>query len=96
MFGSGSPSELASSFTTLISSNEVMNDIMKIFKYLVESSLLIQSVSETMKNEAKEQNFYGFFGKLLGTLGASLQGNILTATDTIRAGESIIRAGQNF
>ena len=37
-----------------------------------------------------------FFGKLLGTLGASLQGNILTATDTIRAGESIIRAGQNF
>ena len=96
MFGSGSPSELASSFTTLISSNEVMNDIMKIFKYLVESSLLIQSVSETMKNEAKEQNFYGFFRKLLGTLGATLQGNILTATDTIRAGESIIRAGQNF
>ena len=63
MFGSGSPSELASSFTTLISSNEVMNDIMKIFKYLVESSLLIQSVRETMKNEAKEQNFYGFLGK---------------------------------
>ena len=63
MFGSGSPSELASSFTTLRSSNEVMNDIMKIFKYLVESSLLIQSVRETMKNEAKEQNFYGFLGK---------------------------------
>ena len=36
---------------------------MKIFKYLVESSLLIQSVRETMKNEAKEQNFYGFLGK---------------------------------
>ena len=45
---------------------------MKIFKHLVESSLLIQSVSKTMKNEAKKQNFYGFFGKLLGTLGASL------------------------
>ena len=33
---------------------------------------------------------------LLGTLGASLLGNILTSKDTIRAGEETIRAGKHF
>ena len=47
MFGSG--------VTTLIISNEEMNDIMKIVKSLEESGLLIKGVSETIKNEAKEQ-----------------------------------------
>ena len=32
-----------------------MNDIRKIVKSLEESGLLIKSVSETIKNEAKEQ-----------------------------------------
>ena len=41
--------------TTLIISNEEMNDIMKIVKSLEESGLLIKGVSETIKNEAKEQ-----------------------------------------
>ena len=45
MFGSG--------FTTLLISNEEMNDIMKIVKSLEESELLIKGVSETIKNEAK-------------------------------------------
>ena len=71
MFGSGTcPSDLASR-TTLITSSEEMNDIMKIIKSLEESGLLIKGVSETIKNEAKEQKG-GFFGMLLGTLGASL------------------------
>ena len=48
-----------------------MNDIIKIVKSLEESSLLIKGVSETNKNEAKEQKG-GFFGMLLGTLGAGL------------------------
>ena len=39
--------------TTLIISNEEINDIMKIVKSLEESDLLIKSVSETIKNEAK-------------------------------------------
>ena len=41
--------------TTLIISNEEMNDITKIVKSLEESGLLIKGVSETIKNEAKEQ-----------------------------------------
>ena len=45
MFGSGT--------TTLIISNEEMNDIMKIVKYLEESGLLIKGIAQTIKNEAK-------------------------------------------
>ena len=52
MFGSG--------FTTLIFSNEKMEDIMKIVKSLEDSGLLIKRVRETIKNEAKEQKG-GFF-----------------------------------
>ena len=33
---------------------------------------------------------------LLGTLGASLLGNLLTSKDTIRVGEGRIRAGEKF
>ena len=89
MFGSGA--------TTLIISNEEMNDIMKIIKSLKESSLLIKGVSETIKNEIKEQKG-GFLGMLLDTLGASLLGNLLTSQGrgTIRTGKSQIRAGQDF
>ena len=53
------------------------NDIMKVVKSLEKSSLLIKGVSKTIKNEAKEQKG-GFIGMLLGTLGASLLGNLLT------------------
>ena len=41
--------------TTLITSNEEMNDTMKMVKSLEESALLIKGVSEIIKNEAKEQ-----------------------------------------
>ena len=41
--------------TTLIVSNENLNDVMKIVKSLEESGLLIKDVSETIKNEAKKQ-----------------------------------------
>ena len=75
---------------TLILSNEDMNDIMKIVKSLKKTGLLIKSVSETIKNEAKEQKGR-FFSMLLGTLGASLLGNLLTCKVKIRAGEGKIR-----
>ena len=68
---------------------------MKIVKSLEDCGLLIKSVSETIKDEAKEQK-EGFSSFLLGTLGASLLGNLLTGKGTIRAGEGIIRAGENF
>ena len=57
--------------TTLITSNEEINDIMEIIKSFEESGLLIKDVSETTKNEAKEQK-EGLLSTLLGTLGASL------------------------
>ena len=93
-----------SSMTTFIISNKEMNDKIKIVKSLEESDLLIKDVSETMKNEAKEQKG-GFLGILLGTLGASLLRNLLTRKGTIGAGEEAIatsqgqgtiRAGQGF
>ena len=62
-----------------------MNDIIKIVKSLEDSSLLPEGVSETIQNEAKEQSG-GFVSMLLGTLGATLLGNIL-------AGKGINRAG---
>ena len=68
---------------------------MKIVKSLEDCGLLIKSVSETIKDEAKEQK-EGFLSFLLGTLGASLLGNLLTGKGTIRAGEGIIRADENF
>ena len=85
MFGSG--------FTTSIVSNEEIN-IIKIVKSLEESGLLIKGVSDTIKNEAKEQK-ENFLGMLLGTLDASLLGNLLTGKGTIRAGKEGIRSGEN-
>ena len=81
MFGYGN--------TTLIISNEEMNDIMKTNKSPEESGLLIKGVSETVKNETKEQKG-GFLSMLLGTLGASLLGSLLVAKGTIRAGDGAI------
>ena len=57
--------------TTIIISNEEMDDILKIVKSFQESGLLIQGVSETNQNEAREQKG-GFLSMLLGLLGASL------------------------
>ena len=81
-----------------------MNDIMKIVKSLEDSGLLIKGVSETIQNVAKEQKG-GFLEMLLGTLGASLLGNLLNVKGviamshihgTIRVGEGTIRAGEKF
>ena len=72
-----------------------MNDIMKIVNSLEESSWLIKGVRETIKNEAKEQKLR-FVSMLLGTLGVSSLGNLLTSKGIIRAGEDTIRPGQSF
>ena len=62
-----------------------MEVILKIVKPLQDSRILLQRVSETIKNEAKEQKG-GFLSMLLGTLGASLLGNMLAGKGVIRAG----------
>ena len=56
-----------------------------------ESGLLIKGVSETMQNEAKEQKGR-FLWMLLGTLGASLLGNLLTGERVVRVSKDTIRA----
>ena len=84
--------------TTLIISNEEMNDIMKIVQALEDSNILLKGVTKTIKNETKEQKG-GFLSMLLGTLGASLLGNLLAGKGIVRAGsrnkkgKGIVRAG---
>ena len=68
--------------TTLIISNEEMNDIMKIVSALEDSNILLKGITKTVENVTKR----GFLGMLLETLGASLLGNML-------AGKGILRAG---
>ena len=64
----------------------------KYLKPLEDSGLLLKEVSDTIQNEAKEQK-RGFLSMLLGTLGASLLGNILADKGMKRAEEGFIRAG---
>ena len=53
-----------------------MNDIMKIVQALEDSNILLKGVTKIIKNETKGQKG-GFLSILLGSLGASLLGNLL-------------------
>ena len=77
----------------LIIEQEDMNDIMKIIEALENSGTLLKGVSKTIENETEEQRG-GFLSMLLGTLGASLLGNLLTGKGMTRAGEGIVRTGE--
>ena len=63
--------------TTLITSNKDIEDLIKIVKSLEDSGLLLKGVTESVQNKVKQQKS-GFLSMLLGTLGASLFGNLLT------------------
>ena len=87
--------------TTLIISNDEIENIIKMVKHLEDSDLLLQGDTETVQNEVKEQK-WRFLSMLLGTLGASLLGNFLTCKGINRvgkgkginwAGEGVLRAG---
>ena len=75
-----------------------MNDTIKIIQILEDSNILIKGVTKTIINKTKEQKG-GFLSILLGTLGASLLGNLLTGKGIVRAGsrkkkgKGIVRAG---
>ena len=71
--------------TTLIISNEEMNDIMKIIGALEDSNIWLKGVTKTIKNEVKEQKG-GFLSMLLGILGATLLGNLLSGKGITRVG----------
>ena len=62
-----------------------MNDIMKIIQPLKNSNILLKGVAKIINNETKEQKG-GFLSMSLGTLGASLLGNLLTGKRILRAG----------
>ena len=53
--GHNRPSSSALHNTTLIISNNEMEDIMKTVKSLEDSGLLLKGVTETVQNEVKEQ-----------------------------------------
>ena len=90
---------LISGTTTLVLSNEEMKDLMTIVQALEDSNILLKGVTKTIKNETKEQKG-GFLSMLLGTLGASLLGDLLTKSlsekGTVRAGEGFLRAGEGI
>ena len=75
-----------------------MNDIIKIVQAVEDSNILLKGVTKTIKNETKEQKG-GFLSMLLGTLGASLLGNMLAEKGIVRASygkkkeKGIVRAG---
>ena len=84
--------------TTLIISNEEINGITKIVQALEDSDILLKGVTKTIKNETKEQKL-GFLSMLLGSLGASLLGNMVVQEGIVRAGsgnkrgKEIVKAG---
>ena len=78
---------------TLIISNKDVEVLIKIVKSLADSGLLLKEVTELVQNEVKEQKG-GFLSMLLGTLGASLLGNLLTGKGVNKKGKGIHRAGE--
>ena len=72
-----------------INSNDDMQDLLKIVKSFEDSGILLNGITETVKSEVKEQKG-GFISMLLGTLGASLLGDLLTKN---LAGQGTVRAG---
>ena len=84
IFGSG--------MTTMIISNEEINDIMKIIKSLKQAGLLKKRVSNTDENKTKAQKD-AILEMSLGTLSVTLLRSLLTSKRVIRACGSVIRAG---
>ena len=67
-----------------------MKDIMKIVQTLGDSNILLKGVTKTIENETKEQKRW-FSNMLLGTLSATLLGNLLTGKGIVRQDMEIIK-----
>ena len=72
-----------------------MENLIKIIKSLEDSGLLLRGVTESVQNEVKEQK-EGFLSMLLGTLGASLSGNLLTDKGGFHAGKGVNKKGKGI
>ena len=81
--------------TTLIISNEDMEDIIKIVNLLKNQVYLYKELLKQLKNKGKGQKG-GLLQMLFSTLAASLLGSTLTGQGVITSGEGTIRAEQNF
>ena len=77
---------LGSGNTTLIISNNEIENIIKIVKSLDDSDLLLERVTKTIQSEVKEQKGE-FLSMLLGILGAILMQNRLSGQEINRAGK---------
>ena len=67
-----------------------MDDIIRITKSLENSRLLLDGISETIKQEVR------FLRMLLGTLGASMLGNNLTGKGILGAGKGFLKAAKDL
>ena len=81
--------------TTVTISNKNMDDLIKIVKSLEDSGLLLKGITESVENEIKEQKG-GFLSMLLGTLGVSLLGNLLTGKSAFYAGKKVNKKGKGI
>ena len=73
---------LGSGTMTLIITNKEMDDIKIIVKSLEDSELLLKGATKTIENETNEQRGR-FLSILLGTVGASMLGNLLSGKGVI-------------
>ena len=87
MYGSGNK--------TLIISNNDLNDLIKIITALEKHDILLKGTNKTIKNKIRKQEG-GFLSMLLGTVGASLLGNLLTGKGLYRTGQGMYRTGQRL
>ena len=76
-------------------SNEDMNDIIKIIKSLEDSGVLIDGVTETVKHEIKKQEG-GFLGALLAPLATSLVQPVISSVVKDISGRGVRRAGRGY
>ena len=67
-------------------SNEDLDGIIIILKTLEDSYVLKRGVTKTLKNDIKKGGFLSMLPMLLGTLGSSLIGNLLTGKGMYRTG----------
>ena len=86
---------LSFAYNRISISNEETDNIIEIAKSPKESCLLMKGISETTKNESKEQQGR-FLPTILGTLAVSLLGIALAGKGLIRPGEGRITADQEF